>query len=314
MAGRKQSGEWLFWYSLIVVAAAHAALGYLALPHTPEKHGAIAAETTAISISLEASDILEAIEQSDSAEAAAAGVPSETAEELPDRPEPIEKPQTVGDNAEPQPSPIADETETTDARPEPQSKPEPVVKAEAVPVLESTPEEQPQDRTLELAEAALERAMQAEIQRREEIERQVYREAREQREKLAQEQEKREQREKQRTARSAPSGAGGTSSTNSSSGRVSASTGSIRSYKSLIQARIARNRPATAYTGDVVIELSLSTSGHLKGARVTRSSGNRALDRQALSAVRRAAPFPPAPASVDAGSLNNIEVPFNFQR
>jgi protein TonB len=199
---------------------------------------------------------------------------------------------------------------------EPETQPEPVTKTEAErePLTESI--EEPQDRTREQAEAALERAMQAEMKRREEAERQakVERETREHRETMAREQKKREQREKQRTARSSNSGAGGSSKINSSSGRVSASTGSILNYKSLIQSRIARNRPATAYTGNVVIVLSLTTSGRLKSIRVTRSSGNSALDRQALSTVRRAAPFPPAPSGIHPGSLSNVVVQLNFQR
>jgi len=276
MAGRVQSGEWLFWFSLAAVTLVHVQLAYFALTYAPDRQGAIETQTTAISINLEASDVLDAAEDSNSAVQAAAGAFGEAAKEEPGELEPVEEPEPVVEKTEPDPA------ANTEAGPPP--------------TTESIKEEPPQETRIEQAENALERAMQAELKRREEAERQ---------ERLARE-------EKRRETRSTPSGAGGSGNSGSSSARISASTGSIRNYASMIRSRIARNKPSAYHSGNVVIALNLSTSGGLQSARIVQSSGNKVLDRQALSAVRRAAPFPQPPAGVHSSQLS-FTIPFTFQ-
>lgn len=304
MAYRCQSGEWLFWFSLAAVMIVHAQLAYLVFASPAKKSGAIEMQTTAISINLEASDILDAAKQSASTEQTAAGSPGQTAEEIQDEQEPAEQvaePETVEAEPQPESDPVEEKLERAEFEPasEPELFPEPVMKAETEPALltESIPDEPPEDTMLQEAEHALERAMQAELKRREEAERKAVRErqARKRREKLAMEQERREQRKKKRIARNSQSGAGGASNSRSSSARISASTGAIRNYASMIRSRIARYKPSTAHTGGVAISISLTASGGLKSVAIIRSSGNRTLDRQMLSAVRRAAPFPRPP-------------------
>lgn len=321
---RGQSGEWLFWFSLAVVTIAHAQLAYLVLTYSPESDGAIETQTAAISINLEASDILDAAEQSASTEQTAAGAPGVTAEKISDKPEPVEEVaelEKVEAEPESEPEPVEQKPErietepVTKPLPKPQPETETKAETEPAPIAETIKAEAPQDRTLEQAEDALEQAMLAELKRREEAERKARsaRKSRQPREKSARKQKKHEQRQKKRTVRNTHSSAGGSSNSRSSSARVSASTGSIRNYMSIIRSRIARNKPSGRVTGKVVIALSLSTSGNLQSARIIRSSGNGSLDRQVLSAVRRAAPFPHAPAGISSSQLSNIKVPFTFQ-
>jgi protein TonB len=66
-------------------------------------------------------------------------------------------------------------------------------------------------------------------------------------------------------------------------------------YNSLVIAQLNRAKGETpgANTGETSVGFSISSSGALLGAHVTKSSGNSVLDQAALSIVRRASPFPP---------------------
>ena len=69
-------------------------------------------------------------------------------------------------------------------------------------------------------------------------------------------------------------------------------------WASAIQSRIARQQAyprGTRATGRVRVEMTVLASGALGNVGLAASSGEAALDRAALQAVRRAAPFPPAP-------------------
>jgi protein TonB len=95
------------------------------------------------------------------------------------------------------------------------------------------------------------------------------------------------------TAGNAPSG-----------GRASASQGSMLTYAAQVRARIANNKPAgEGSRGTVTIAFGVTTSGGLAYASVTRTSGIVSLDQAALSAVRRAAPFPDPPAGASPAQL-----------
>ncbi len=81
------------------------------------------------------------------------------------------------------------------------------------------------------------------------------------------------------------------------SGRVSASRGNLTSYIGMLRARLARHRPhAVAARGTAKVAFAISASGRLIYARLARSSGSAALDAAAVRAVRAAAPFPPPPS------------------
>lgn len=56
---------------------------------------------------------------------------------------------------------------------------------------------------------------------------------------------------------------------------------------------------------------TVSRGGGVSGVRVSRSSGNPALDNEALATIRRAQPLPPIPPEVPQSSLT-FPVPFSF--
>ena len=56
-------------------------------------------------------------------------------------------------------------------------------------------------------------------------------------------------------------------------------------------------RAARGAHGTVVVRFDLNRKGDVIASKVTKSSGNRALDREALAILRRANPFPPFPAA-----------------
>lgn len=76
-----------------------------------------------------------------------------------------------------------------------------------------------------------------------------------------------------------------------------ATKGGNKRWASQVRSKIERRKrfPAGGASGTVALAMSISGSGALNSVSVAGSSGNAALDRAALDAVRRAAPFPPAP-------------------
>jgi protein TonB len=59
-------------------------------------------------------------------------------------------------------------------------------------------------------------------------------------------------------------------------------------------------------TGTATVAFTIGGGGQVSRVRIDRSSGSQHLDEAALSAVRRAAPFPPPPAPA------NIAIPLVF--
>lgn len=105
----------------------------------------------------------------------------------------------------------------------------------------------------------------------------------------------------------------GTSDRQSKGGKVSASAGSMVGYAARVRARVASNKPSSAgKRGTAVVSFGVTRGGGLAYARLARSSGNGALDQAAVSAVRRAAPFPVPPAGASASQLS-FSVPFHFR-
>jgi protein TonB len=297
----------LFWATFTASLALHAGLAAYLLIVVTQRPGAVPQPTTAISVNLETTDVLDAIEVSASADAASASA-SAAAGELEPLPQPAEalpealpsqppetlitkeateaEAQTVEvepseietkDLQQSEDSPLPPPAETTEAKPE--TKPQPIGERQ-----------QPRDRP-DKAEQAKRLAEQAPRDRQAE----------------------RNAREKERQAASqAASAARGAGRSQASAGRVSASTGDIRNYGAIVRARIARNKPGGGSRGSVVIALSISTSGSLTSARIVRSSGSASLDQNALAAVRRAAPFPPPPSGAAPGQLR-FTIPFQFR-
>ncbi len=70
----------------------------------------------------------------------------------------------------------------------------------------------------------------------------------------------------------------------------------ISNYRGRVQAHLARFKRSTGAKGRVTVSFTVTKSGGVVGVRLVRGSGNGAIDRAAVSMVRRASPFPPIPA------------------
>jgi colicin import membrane protein len=345
MIDRGGALRWLFWPSLILSIALHIgaiAVLYLSKTETP---GAVDLPTTAISINLETTDILDAPEQSE-ATAAAAGqaappeeekLAEEKPEETPKEPEPAqEEPKPV--EAE-QPPPESQPEQTAQEQPQPDDAAERERERIAEEALRKAEAEEAERREAARKEAERREAERREAERREEERKEAERkaaerreierkeaeireaerqerqereaEAREERQRAERAERRKEARERARQRRQ--SGASGSQGAKSSKGRVSASRGSIRNYASMVRSRIARNKPGgRSGSGRVVISFALSASGSLISARVVSSSGNASLDQSALSAVRQSSPFPAPPAGSSSSQLR-FTMPFQFR-
>lgn len=93
---------------------------------------------------------------------------------------------------------------------------------------------------------------------------------------------------------------------------ASGSTG-LGSYTNTVRARVARNKPSgTSGRGTAVVQVAVSMSGGIRFVRLKSSSGNASLDRAAISAVQRAAPFPAPPSGATSAQLV-INIPITYR-
>ncbi len=94
--------------------------------------------------------------------------------------------------------------------------------------------------------------------------------------------------------------------------------GRFNRYVALIRARIERAKryPLAAremgLQGESVLRFVLSPNGELIGVELLRSSGVEILDKAALSAVKKAAPFPPPPPPFDQRKQLTFVVTLRF--
>jgi protein TonB len=97
------------------------------------------------------------------------------------------------------------------------------------------------------------------------------------------------------------------------SARISASSGALLAYRSVVQACVSANRPSGGTPGSTaVVVFGLTTSGAIAYARIERSSGDVANDRLALAATRGAGPCPPPPAGANPAQLQ-FRFPYDFR-
>jgi protein TonB len=91
------------------------------------------------------------------------------------------------------------------------------------------------------------------------------------------------------------------------------SAAAAASWRAQIFAHLLAHKPGGgAGAGAVSIAFTLTRSGRLVAARLAASSGNSALDSQAMEMVRRANPFPAAPSGVSGNSFQ-FAVPVRFR-
>ena len=75
----------------------------------------------------------------------------------------------------------------------------------------------------------------------------------------------------------------------------------------------APGSPEAQLRGHALVSFALDREGRVLSARISRSSGDPLLDAAALETVRRAAPFPPAPAGLPFAVIDEIYLPVRFR-
>ena len=95
-------------------------------------------------------------------------------------------------------------------------------------------------------------------------------------------------------------------------GRVSASQGSILNYGASLRALISSNTPRNIRKAAIRLAFSIAPAGGLSAVSVLTSSGKQDVDKRTVELVRNLSPqFPPPPAGASEGQLTfNIEVVF----
>lgn len=89
-----------------------------------------------------------------------------------------------------------------------------------------------------------------------------------------------------------------------------ASTSTVRSYGRKVRTRILGRARGGAGSGTAVVTFGISSSGQVRYARISRSSGKSKLDRRALAAVRGSFPKPPKGAN---SSQLNFSIAISFR-
>ncbi len=101
-----------------------------------------------------------------------------------------------------------------------------------------------------------------------------------------------------------------------SSGSDSAPSVSPATWKSALMAHLNRYKrypPGAAGAGTASVAFTITRSGQVLSARLIGSSGDGALDAEAVSLPRRASPVPAPPAGVGGGTIA-LTVPIRFGR
>jgi protein TonB len=88
----------------------------------------------------------------------------------------------------------------------------------------------------------------------------------------------------------------------------------LASWKSELMAQLNRNKrypSGASSTGTATVAFSINRSGQVTSTRLAHSSGDHALDQEAVSLPKRASPLPKPPDGVGAGSIA-LTVPIRF--
>jgi protein TonB len=102
-----------------------------------------------------------------------------------------------------------------------------------------------------------------------------------------------------------------------SSSAASTPSMSPASWKGELMAHLNRYKrfpSGAAGTGTASVAFTISRSGQVLSARLIRSSGDGALDEEAVSLPRRASPVPAPPPNVGGGGAITLAVPIRFNR
>ena len=97
---------------------------------------------------------------------------------------------------------------------------------------------------------------------------------------------------------------------------ASASSVSPASWRGALMAHLNRHKrfPPGGSHGTATVAFTISRSGAVTSARLIRSTGDSALDSEAVNLVRRASPVPAPPANIGGGGSISLTVPIRFSR
>lgn len=100
-----------------------------------------------------------------------------------------------------------------------------------------------------------------------------------------------------------------------SSGAAAQPSASSASWRGSLIAHLNRHKrfPGGANPGTVQVAFAIDRSGNVISARLAGSSGDPALDQEAVAMVRRASPVPAPPANLGGGTIA-LAVPVRFSR
>lgn len=97
-----------------------------------------------------------------------------------------------------------------------------------------------------------------------------------------------------------------------STSNAAAAAAAARDYRSMVYSHLVRfKRNSSAGEGVVTLSFALGRQGQLLSSGIARSSGNPALDQEALAMVRRASPYPPFPSEMTK-SRESFTAPVRF--
>jgi protein TonB len=89
---------------------------------------------------------------------------------------------------------------------------------------------------------------------------------------------------------------------------------SLTAWRGKVLAHLnSRKREFGSGAGTATVAFKIDRSGEVASAKVVTSSGNKALDAEAVALTQRASPVPPPPADVPGTSLY-LKVPVRFGR
>lgn len=267
----------------LVVVSAHGSLAWFALSWRPNEAAAGAPEP-AVMIEL----------------AAVSVAPETPPEELPPAPQPTQtEPEPTPEP--PPPEPVKDpEPPPPEPEPEPVKLPEPEIKLPELPqlpdpaaVLAPPPPPMPEKPKVEPKPVPPKPKV---VERRKPVER--------------------EKPRAERAAAPPPSPAQAAAPSSAPVGTSASSSVSTASWRGMLMAHLNRYKrfPPGARTGTAQVAFSIDRGGRVLSARLTGSSGDDALDEEAVSMVRRASPVPAPPAGVGGAGAIALAVPVRFNR
>jgi len=88
----------------------------------------------------------------------------------------------------------------------------------------------------------------------------------------------------------------------------------LLAYRGSVRKALERSKvdPRSGLSGTVMISFTVGPTGELLSRAVLKSSGSKRLDKAAMDAIERAAPFPAMPEEIASGPME-LKIPYRFR-